>query len=81
MSRASKATGVCMLEYSQVHDMCILCSFFCLQACGQWEKALEIAEKSDRIHLKTTHYAFAQVEKGDEGGGGVLDWLSTCSLI
>ncbi|GFH25338.1 WD_REPEATS_REGION domain-containing protein, partial [Haematococcus lacustris] len=29
-------------------------------ACGQWEKALEVAEKSDRIHLRTTHYAYAQ---------------------
>ena len=30
------------------------------QASGQWEKALEVAEKNDRIHLKTTHYAFAK---------------------
>jgi hypothetical protein len=31
------------------------------QACGLWEKALEVAEKNDRIHLRTTHYAYAQV--------------------
>ena len=31
------------------------------RACGQWEKALEVAEKHDRIHLKSTHYAYAQV--------------------
>jgi len=40
------------------------------QACGQWEKALELAAKNDRIHLKTTHYAYAQyLEKvGDHAG-------------
>ncbi len=32
-----------------------------MQACGQWDKALEVAEKNDRIHLKCTHYAYAQV--------------------
>lgn len=31
------------------------------RACGLWDKALEIAEKNDRIHLKTTHYCYAQV--------------------
>ena len=31
------------------------------RACGQWEKALEVAEKNDRISLKSTHYAYAQV--------------------
>lgn len=31
------------------------------RACGQWDKALEIAEKFDRIHLKSTHFAYAQV--------------------
>ena len=31
------------------------------RASGQWDKALEVAEKSDRIHLKSTHYAYAQV--------------------
>ncbi|GIL44704.1 hypothetical protein Vafri_2223 [Volvox africanus] len=30
------------------------------RACGQWDKALEVAEKNDRIHLKSTHYAYAQ---------------------
>jgi hypothetical protein len=30
------------------------------QASGQWEKALEIAEKEDRIHLKATHYTYAR---------------------
>ena len=32
-----------------------------LQACAQWDKAIEVAEKHDRIHLKATHYAHAQV--------------------
>lgn len=31
------------------------------RASGQWDKALEVAEKNDRIHLKSTHYAYAQV--------------------
>ena len=30
------------------------------QASGQWEKALKIAEEKDRIHLKSTHYAYAR---------------------
>ncbi|KAG2490014.1 hypothetical protein HYH03_011479 [Edaphochlamys debaryana] len=30
------------------------------RACGQWDRALEIAEKWDRIHLKSTHFAYAQ---------------------
>ena len=31
-----------------------------LQACGEWTEALQLAEKSDRINLKATHYRFAQ---------------------
>eukprot|EP00951_Prasinocladus_malaysianus_P047108 scaffold648938_cov45-Prasinocladus_malaysianus.AAC.1 len=30
------------------------------QASGQWERALEVAEKYDRIHLRATHYAYAK---------------------
>jgi len=30
------------------------------QASGQWDKALELAEKEDRIHLKATHYTYAR---------------------
>lgn len=30
------------------------------QASGQWGKALSIASKHDRIHLRTTHYLFAK---------------------
>eukprot|EP00983_Pelagomonas_calceolata_P132884 1161913-Pelagomonas_calceolata.AAC.13 len=30
------------------------------RACGQWDRALEVAEKHDRIHLKTIHYTHAQ---------------------
>eukprot|EP00741_Cyanophora_paradoxa_P007333 tig00001107_g7093.t1 len=30
------------------------------QASGQWEKAVQLAEKHDRIHLRTTHYNFAK---------------------
>eukprot|EP00192_Tetraselmis_astigmatica_P000931 CAMPEP_0117694304 /NCGR_PEP_ID=MMETSP0804-20121206/27375_1 /TAXON_ID=1074897 /ORGANISM="Tetraselmis astigmatica, Strain CCMP880" /LENGTH=1395 /DNA_ID=CAMNT_0005507981 /DNA_START=130 /DNA_END=4318 /DNA_ORIENTATION=+ len=30
------------------------------QACGQWDKALEVAEKYDRIHLRATHFSYAK---------------------
>ncbi|TYZ64918.1 hypothetical protein PybrP1_001141 [[Pythium] brassicae (nom. inval.)] len=37
------------------------------QASGFWQKAVDVAAKRDRIHLKTTHYAIAQhyEEMGD----------------
>lgn len=31
-----------------------------LQASGHWEDALLVAERHDRIHLKTTHYKYAK---------------------
>ena len=43
------------------------------QASGKWEKALELAESHDRIHLKATHYTYARspeaegLEEGAEG--------------
>jgi hypothetical protein len=30
------------------------------QASGQWEKAIEVANRKDRIHLRTTHYTYAR---------------------
>ena len=30
------------------------------QACGQWERALEVATAHDRIHLRTTHFQYAK---------------------
>ena len=30
------------------------------QASGHWDKALAVAQKQDRIHLKTTHYLYAK---------------------
>jgi intraflagellar transport protein 140 len=30
------------------------------QAAGEWRRALEVAERCDRIHLKTTHHQYAQ---------------------
>ena len=30
------------------------------QACGEWDEALEVAEKYNRINLKNTHYALAK---------------------
>ncbi|RHY31008.1 hypothetical protein DYB32_003834 [Aphanomyces invadans] len=36
------------------------------QAAGYWTKAIEVATKRDRIHLKTTHFAYAK-HLEDEG--------------
>ena len=40
------------------------------QDSGQWEKALEVAENHDRIHLRSTFYNFAKhlEKKGDISG-------------
>jgi len=37
------------------------------QDSGQWNKALDICENNDRIHLRNTYYNFAKVH------GGVFD--------
>mmetsp|Transcript_30722 Transcript_30722/g.68056 ORF Transcript_30722/g.68056 Transcript_30722/m.68056 type:complete len:1411 (+) Transcript_30722:34-4266(+) len=53
------------------------------RASGQWDKALEIAEKNDRIHLKATHYAYAQfLEKTGEVTGAVEHYeASGCGQV
>ena len=30
------------------------------QACGQWQRAIEMAETHDRVHLRTTYYSYAK---------------------
>jgi len=30
------------------------------QSCGEWEEAIEVAQKFNRINLKNTHYAYAK---------------------
>lgn len=30
------------------------------RASGQWQKAIEVAEHQDRVHLRTTYYNYAQ---------------------
>jgi len=42
------------------------------QACGDWEKALEIAKTKDRVHLKPTHFAYAQHLEAIEDVQGAL---------
>lgn len=42
------------------------------QACGEWEKALEIAKTKDRVHLKPTHFAYAQHLEALEDVQGAL---------
>ncbi|GAB5358318.1 hypothetical protein AAMO2058_000447200 [Amorphochlora amoebiformis] len=40
----------------------LLVQLYC--ASGKWEKALQVCEKHDRIHLKTTHYRYAHYLEG-----------------
>merc|ERR1719482_1715674 len=42
------------------------------QASGDWEKALEIAKTKDRVHLKPTHFAYAQHLEAVEDVQGAL---------
>jgi len=42
------------------------------QACGDWEKALEIAKTKDRVHLKPTYFAYAQHLEATEDVQGAL---------
>jgi intraflagellar transport protein 140 len=42
------------------------------QACGEWDKALEIAKTKDRVHLKPTHYSYAQHLEALEDVEGAL---------
>jgi len=50
---------------SDAHKLFVGCERFDLlnklyQACGEWDKALEVAEQHDRIHLRTTFYNYAK---------------------
>ncbi|PNW79678.1 hypothetical protein CHLRE_08g362650v5 [Chlamydomonas reinhardtii] len=53
------------------------------RACGQWDKALEVAEKNDRIHLKSTHYAYGQFmeRQGDMEGARKHYEAAGCGLV
>eukprot|EP00927_Polykrikos_kofoidii_P019571 TRINITY_DN19165_c2_g1_i1.p1 TRINITY_DN19165_c2_g1~~TRINITY_DN19165_c2_g1_i1.p1 ORF type:complete len:1451 (-),score=223.71 TRINITY_DN19165_c2_g1_i1:186-4538(-) len=42
------------------------------QACGEWDKAIEIAKTKDRVHLKPTHFAYAQHLEAIEDVEGAL---------
>ena len=60
---------------SEAEALLIRCKRFDLlnklyQDSGQWEKALEVAESQDRIHLRSTFYNFAKhlEKKGDITG-------------
>ena len=35
------------------------------QSCGQWDKAIEVSEKHERIHLRRSHYAYARCLEGE----------------
>merc|ERR1740138_858722 len=42
------------------------------QACGKWDEALEVAKTKDRVHLKPTHFAYAQHLEAIEDVQGAL---------
>merc|ERR1719420_1276659 len=44
------------------------------QACGQWEQAVEVAEKHDRIHLLGTYFAYAQHLEGMQDVAGCIKY-------
>ncbi|EDV20700.1 uncharacterized protein TRIADDRAFT_60914 [Trichoplax adhaerens] len=44
--------------YKECNRFDLLNNFY--QASGQWKKAIDVAERFDRIHLRTTHYNFAK---------------------
>ena len=51
------------------------------QDSGQWNKALDICENNDRIHLRNTYYNFAKVHGTPTYNSlkGTLD-VSSCTL-
>ena len=44
--------------YRQCGRYDLLCKLH--QACGEWDEAIEVAEKYNRINLKNAHYALAK---------------------
>eukprot|EP00276_Gloeochaete_wittrockiana_P002244 CAMPEP_0184673476 /NCGR_PEP_ID=MMETSP0308-20130426/86689_1 /TAXON_ID=38269 /ORGANISM="Gloeochaete witrockiana, Strain SAG 46.84" /LENGTH=1407 /DNA_ID=CAMNT_0027120965 /DNA_START=36 /DNA_END=4259 /DNA_ORIENTATION=- len=42
------------------------------QASGQWDKAVQLAQKYDRIHLRTTHYSYAKYLEAVSDFNGAL---------
>lgn len=44
--------------YRECKRFDLLCKLH--QACGEWDEAIEVAEKYNRINLKNTHYALAK---------------------
>ena len=43
-----------------LQGMWVLCVCVPTQALGEWDEAVKVAEESDRINLKATHYCLAQ---------------------
>ena len=66
----AQANGVCCVRLHSCRIICRVTSTTLelwrfdvsarLQSCGQWDQALETAQKHDRINLKATHFAYAQ---------------------
>mmetsp|Transcript_19068 Transcript_19068/g.64920 ORF Transcript_19068/g.64920 Transcript_19068/m.64920 type:complete len:1396 (+) Transcript_19068:174-4361(+) len=45
------------------------------QACGEWEEALKVSERHDRIHMRRTHYLYArQLEAAGEFQAAVKEY-------
>lgn len=59
---ADVQTSVLQEEAEQLYKKCrrydLLNKFY--QASGQWQKAVEVAELHNRVHLRTTYYNYAQ---------------------
>lgn len=54
------AVAIQLNMFEEARNLYISCGRYDLlnkmyQACGEWEEALKIAEKHDRVHLKTTY--------------------------
>jgi intraflagellar transport protein 140 len=48
------------------------------QAEGNWQAALEVAQKHDRLHLNTTRHAYAHHLEACGDHKGALDQYMTC---
>ena len=50
---------------NQTHEVVRVHVWYHLQACGDWEQALHVAEQSDRINLKATHCSYAHLHEAN----------------
>lgn len=64
--------------YRQCCRYDLLCKLH--QACGEWDEAIEVAEKYNRINLKNTHYALAKhFESIGEVDNAIRHFVESCT--